>query len=122
MSEESDEIMPKPCKHCPFKRGVQMFGSVRRAEEFAYMADNRYTWFHCHKTGTVDEDEGDYIATENSLECAGLVSMKVHSGTIRCPDGFTPSTDAYSDSQEMVDAYLDWLGEDEEEDEDEWVD
>ena len=110
--DESDGIMKKPCKHCPFRRDVQIFGSVARAEEFALMSINRYTWFHCHKTGDVDEDNGDFVPTAESLECAGLLSMKVHSGTIKCPDGFEASPNVFSDSYEMTEQYTDWLGHD----------
>ncbi len=29
--------------------------------------------FHCHKTGENDEETGDFIATENSSACAGML-------------------------------------------------
>ena len=29
--------------------------------------------FHCHNTGDQEKETGDYIATENSLHCAGAL-------------------------------------------------
>lgn len=56
-----------PCDECPFLESMSRAFSAERLEGFASGA------FHCHKTGTQDEETGDYIATRNSAACAGAL-------------------------------------------------
>jgi len=94
----------KPCQHCPYLRDVRPFLTPERGEELAYLTENPYNSFHCHKTLDHDED-GETYAGSASLMCAGFLSMQVEWGGARCPDGFTPSEDVYSEPYEMADAY-----------------
>lgn len=59
--------LTSPCDACPFLRSMSHGFSVARLEEFASGA------FHCHKTGTTDEETGDLIAIRNSKACAGAL-------------------------------------------------
>ena len=94
-----------PCQHCPYRSDVRPFLTPERGEELAYIAENKYSEFHCHKTLGEDEDEGDTIVTADSLICAGFLSMQIEWGGAECPDGFTPSENVYSEPFEMVQAY-----------------
>lgn len=60
-----------PCGECPFlNRNAKSYGR-RRLREMTLGA------FHCHKTGTVAEDDelgtSEFVPTENSLYCAGAL-------------------------------------------------
>jgi len=103
---EKPYFMQKPCKHCPFRRDVKPFLSAERGEELAILTTNPYNSFSCHKTTVSDEDseDGEMIVTEDSLECAGFLSMQINEGAIR-PDGFEVSDLVYEDYCEMIDAY-----------------
>lgn len=61
--------MTKPCDNCPFVRDSPLGKSTskRRLEEFASGE------FPCHKTAVLDEESGDYLATKDSLHCAGML-------------------------------------------------
>ena len=96
----------KPCQHCPFLRDVTPFLHPVRGEELAYLTENPYNDFHCHKTIEHD-DEGEPLATASTLTCAGFLSMQIENGGAACPEGFTPSEDVYSEPFEMVGAYAD---------------
>jgi hypothetical protein len=104
----------KPCAQCPYRRDVKPFLTADRGEELAYHAENPYTDFPCHKTTIEDDnsDEGDMMVTEDSLTCAGFLSMQVEWGGRDCPDGFTPSDLVYSEPYEMADAYAEEWGRD----------
>jgi hypothetical protein len=41
--------------------------TLRRLEEFASGE------FHCHRTGRQDDEDGDFVPTEDSLHCAGAL-------------------------------------------------
>ncbi len=101
--------MKQPCKHCPYRRDVRPFLTAERGEELAYHAQNPYNSFSCHKTIVSDKEiggEGDkMVCTENSKECAGFMTLQINEG-MGCPEGFTPSKDAYSNVYEMIYAYL----------------
>lgn len=62
-----DYTMRSPCDQCPFLAKNRRAYSTERLEAFASGA------FHCHKTGTTDDDTGNFIATKNSLACAGAL-------------------------------------------------
>lgn len=100
-------FVKKPCKHCPYLRGVKPFLHPSRGEELAYLTENRFNDFPCHKTTVADEDsdDGEMECVETTLTCAGFLSMQINWGGARCPDGFTPSEDVYSEPYEMADAY-----------------
>lgn len=105
------EFVKIPCKHCPFRKDVKPFLHPKRGEELAFHVQNPYNTFPCHKTTEYDEEanegEGDMVVTEDSLECAGFLTLRaVELGEDTCPEGFVPSYDlVYSDSWDMVDAY-----------------
>ncbi len=104
-------FVKKPCKHCPFRHDVKPFLTAERGTELAFHVQNPYNSFPCHKTTEFDEDanfgEGDMVVTEQSLECAGFLTLRaVELGEDTCPEGFIPSYDVvYPDSWDMVDAY-----------------
>lgn len=103
--------MKKPCEQCPFRRDVKPFLTPERGEELAYLAQNSYNTFHCHKTTVSDEEfggEGDeMVATEKSKYCAGFLTLQANeNGERDMPEGFTPSYDVvYTDSFEMAQIY-----------------
>lgn len=98
-------FVKEPCKHCPFRRDVKPFLHPSRAEEIAYLTENRYSEFHCHKTLDHDDEDGETFAGRDSLICAGFLSMQIEWGGVGCPDGFTPSGDVYSEPFEMIGEY-----------------
>lgn len=59
--------LTSPCDQCPFLRKMAHGFTLRRLTEFASGA------FHCHQTGTQDEETGNYVATKDSLHCAGAL-------------------------------------------------
>lgn len=99
--------MKQPCKHCPYRYDVKPFLRAERGAELAHHASNPYNSFSCHKTTEEDEDseDGEMMVTENSLECAGFMSMQHNITGCSLPEGFEPSELAYSDTWEMIDAY-----------------
>jgi len=102
-----ESYMKKPCQHCPFRSDVKPFLHPERAEELAYVSQNPYWSFPCHKTTESDEDseEGEMLVTEDSKECAGMLTLRAQEGE-DVPEGFEPSYEiCYTDSYEMIDAY-----------------
>lgn len=97
----------KPCQHCPYRRDVTPFLYPARGEELAYITENPYQDFPCHKTTVHDDDSdsGEMLYAATTLTCAGFLSMQVNWGGRECPDGFEPSEDVYSEPYEMADAY-----------------
>lgn len=57
-----------PCKECPFLKSMAHAFTMQRLKDFA----NTGT-FPCHKSATLDEEEGDYNANEKSVACAGAL-------------------------------------------------
>jgi len=58
--------MTTPCDACPFlakNRGYTM----KKLRGYASGE------FHCHKTGTTDEDDRRFVPTKDSLHCAGAL-------------------------------------------------
>lgn len=102
-------FVKKPCAQCPYRRDVKPFLHPERGEELAYHTENPYSDFLCHKTTIEDEnsDEGEMMAGEDSLTCAGFLSMQIEWGGRECPEGFKPSNLVYSEPYEMADAYAD---------------
>jgi hypothetical protein len=102
----------QPCEHCPYRRDVTPFLHPARGEELAYLAENRYNDFPCHKTTihSRDEDSGEMEWGPKSLTCAGFLSMQVNWAGAACPDGFEPSDLVYSEPYEMADAYAEAWG------------
>ena len=109
MADES--YMKKPCKHCPFRRDVKPFLHEDRGAELAYLAQNPYNEFHCHKTTESDEEseEGRMMVVETTKQCAGFLTLMANElGEERMPEGFKPSYDlVYCDSWDMSGAYED---------------
>ena|ERR1700760_57448 len=105
-------FMKKPCQHCPYRRDVKPFLHPERGAELAYLTQNPYNEFHCHKTTVSDEEFGgegeDMVVVSSSKICAGFLTMQVnYNGNF--PDGFIPDENIYEniyeDSWEMIDAY-----------------
>lgn len=103
--------MKKPCEHCPYRRDVKPYLTAERGEELAYLAQNQYNSFTCHKTTVSDEEfggEGDrMVVTETSKECAVFLTLMANEcGEKYMPKGFQPSYDiVYGDSFEMAQEY-----------------
>jgi hypothetical protein len=74
--------MKKCCEHCPFKRETALVLHPERASEFAYMTENPYNDFPCHKTADeveeTDFSEGGFVHGENSFTCHGFKGMQVN--------------------------------------------
>jgi hypothetical protein len=97
--------MKTPCKHCPYRNDVTPYLTNERAEQLAYAPSNQYNTFPCHKTTEYDAQENDMMVTEESLECAGFLTMRAQFG-LDVPEGFEPAWDiCYTDETEMIDAY-----------------
>ena len=97
--------MKTPCKHCPYRHDVTPYLTNERAEELAYLPQNRYNTFSCHKTTEYDEEEDDMMATQDSLECAGFLTLRAQTGE-EVPEGFEPAWDlCYTDDLDMIQAY-----------------
>lgn len=102
-------FMKEPCQHCPFRRDVKPFLHPERGAQLAYLTENPYSEFTCHKTTVPDDDSefGEMRATDKSLTCAGFLSMQIENGGRKCPDGFEPSELTYGEAYEMASAYED---------------
>jgi len=99
-------FVKKPCAHCPYRRDVTPFLHPERAEELACLTENPYSEFMCHKTLDYEDcEDGEPAMSEESLTCAGFLSMQIEWSGRRCPDGFTPSENVYSEPYEMIQAY-----------------
>ena len=85
---------------------------MERGEELAYLGENPYNSFTCHLTTVSDEysDERNMLVTENSKECAGLLTMRAielgEEDVFECSEGFKPAYDIiYGCRDDMVYAY-----------------
>lgn len=102
----SESFVKKPCKHCPFRKDVKPYLHPSRAQEIAYVSENPYSDFPCHKTfeNEEDEDGNEIVDLEESKTCAGMLTMRSNLGE-RTPEGFEPSIElCYEDPQEMYNA------------------
>lgn len=98
------EYMEKPCQHCPYRTDVKPFLTPDRGLELAYITENRYSSFPCHKT-TESDGDGESYETEDTKECAGFLTLQAQSDEMIYED-FKPSFDlVYIDSGEMIWAY-----------------
>lgn len=59
--------MTSPCDECPFLTKMKHGFTIKRLKDMASGS------FHCHKTGTSDEEECVFIPTEYSVQCAGAL-------------------------------------------------
>ncbi len=59
--------LTSPCGACPFLKKFAHGFTLRRLEEHAEGS------FHCHQTGTTDEETGDFVPTPKSKHCAGAL-------------------------------------------------
>ena len=103
----ASSYMKEPCDHCPYRRDVQPFLTLERGYELAYLAQNKYSDFHCHKTIDFDDETGEGITTRKSLTCAGFLTLQINESEVRVPEGFSPSVLAYDNTWEMTEAYED---------------
>lgn len=101
------DFVTKPCQHCPYRRDVKPFLTPERGEELAYLAENPYNSFTCHKTLENDEETGKNYSGVQSKVCAGFLSLQhnVNGHTSYDEEGFKPSPDVYDDTWDMVEAY-----------------
>jgi hypothetical protein len=98
-------FMKKPCEQCPYREDVKPFLHPQRGAELAYLAQNPYSSFHCHKTTVShDDDSGENYAGLESKACAGFLSLQRNEvGRTRYDDeGFEPSPLAYETSDDMA--------------------
>lgn len=59
--------MTTPCAQCPFTEKMKKGFTLKRLNEFASGE------FPCHKTASLDEEDGDFQANEKSVHCAGAL-------------------------------------------------
>lgn len=97
--------MKKTCECCPFSRTKTLWLHPRRAEDFAFSAQNPYTDFPCHKTAECIEDERDgssaFYANERSFTCHGFATLQ-HSENDNL-EGFEADGDGFEDAWDMID-------------------
>jgi hypothetical protein len=100
------DFMKKPCANCPYRTDVKPFLHPERGEELAYIAQNPYNTFTCHKTLSEGRD-GDLFEGSNSKVCAGFLSLQHNENgeTWYDNDGFEPSPKVYETSYDMAAAY-----------------
>lgn len=60
--------MTTPCAECPFLEKNKSAYTIRRL--YSLVGEGS---FHCHKTGTTDEESGDFVPTAESVHCAGAL-------------------------------------------------
>ena len=65
-------------KHCPYRNDVTPFLTAERGAELAYLTQNPYNSFTCHKTLEEDDESGEGIVGETSL----LLSLIFELGVI----------------------------------------
>ena len=103
------QVMKQCCGLCPFSRKNTLYLHPDRAADFAYMAENPFTDFVCHKTGVINEDHPDeerqneIVRGEKSLTCAGFHAMQtlVNGGEEDCEIALD-FDDHFGDSWEMI--------------------
>lgn len=101
--------MKQCCGLCPYSRKQTLFVHPKRAEDFAYGAENPYNDFVCHKTGVVHEDHPDedrqreIVRGNKSLTCAGFYAMQtIINGNEENSEIELDYKDHFSDSWEMI--------------------
>jgi hypothetical protein len=104
--------MKKCCGLCPYARKGTLGLHPERAEELAYMAQNRYADFPCHKTADyIEEDdfhEGGYVHGEKSFTCHGFKTLQMTENATEKQyerEGFVPDGLGFEDVDEMIDAH-----------------
>lgn len=60
--------LSNPCDECPFLTKMANAFTLRRLHSL--LGEGA---FHCHKTGTTDEEDGDFVPTDGSSHCAGAL-------------------------------------------------
>lgn len=70
--------LSSPCPQCPFRTDIDGYLTSGRVREIAISLYEGNS-FPCHKT-TVDDGEGDLVATSNSQQCAGAEIWLAHQG------------------------------------------
>ena len=107
MSKE--RIVKRPCSPCPFSRVNTLFLHPERASDFAFMAQNPYTDFVCHKTGVSEENESggsSIVRGEKSATCCGFKSLQASENG----GEFEPHPDAFCEVYEMIEHHEEeWL-------------
>ena len=104
------DFIKKPCIHCPYRHDVRPFLHPERASDLAFIAQNPYQSFPCHKTTESQEDDegnSDTVVVETTKICAGFLSLQHNElgQTAYDDDGFVPSPTVYESSYDMSDAY-----------------
>lgn len=96
----------KTCALCPFSRSKTLWLHPDRAHDFAYMAQNPYSDFPCHKTAELheDDDSSGYVRGARSKTCHGFMTLQCAENG-RTPEGFAPDGDGFEDAYEMIDAH-----------------
>ena len=106
----SEDVMARTCTLCPFSRTKTLGLHPKRAEDFAYMASNRYSDFPCHKTAVYHESDDDYLGEsgfyrgENSKTCHGFYTLQCAEN--ESDEDFKPDGDGFEDTYEMIDRHI----------------
>lgn len=102
-----ENFCKKPCKHCPFRNDVKPFLTAERGEELAYLTQNKYNIFPCHKTTKYNEYSENMEIVQKTKMCAGFLTMQmIENGDKFIPEGFEPSFElVYESILDMIDAY-----------------
>ena len=98
--------LKRPCKNCPFSPAETRirFATLERAEEIEESAYRRGFPCHLSAVDTSDDDEdGGFVAGENTQLCMGAAMMYVASGT-----GPWPGIDNDEDIADAISQNADW--------------
>lgn len=110
-------FMKKTCPLCPFSRRKTLWLHPDRAEEFAYMAQNPYTDFPCHKTADLIENEetgeSGFVHGARSKTCHGFLTLQCSENGTK-PEDFEPDGDGFEDVDEMIEHHAEHYAEEEE--------
>lgn len=103
----SDHML-RTCAMCPFSRTKTLVLHPDRAAEFAYMAQNRYINFPCHKTAEYQEsDDGEndcFVSGKDSKTCHGFRTLQCEENGLN-PEDFKPDSDGFQSCDEMIDRH-----------------
>ena len=97
--------MKRCCEHCPLRRGTPLVLHPERAEGFAYMAQNPYTDFPCHKTADkVENYDGgsSYVYGKHSFTCHGFKGLQLSECGGADEQHFVGDGEYFSDPYEMA--------------------
>jgi len=102
------DYMKKTCSLCPYSRTKTLHLKPSRAREFAYLAQNRFNDFPCHKTAEHREEtefeDGGYTFGAKSKTCHGFMTLQI-SESGNSINAFVPDGDGFESSDEMIETH-----------------